>query len=198
MDDGRRQPKDRIRKEINGLAKKGKQGSGIVLKDKMGVIKLGISSADLNLIESTQDGRRVLANVYQLPVALLNDPEGSTYNNVVEARKAAWTDALIPHNDKFVQDLNMFLIDCVPEYKEQGYFFDMDYSGVEELQTGIKNKVDWMVRAKWTANEIRQATGVDIIEEDYMNQPIFNQSDVLGDELNLDENLENKNLGDYK
>jgi len=186
-----------LEKEINNLSKKGKQGSAKVLKDKFGVINLGISTADLKIIESTQDGRRILANVYQLPVALLNDPEGSTYNNIVEARKAAWTDALIPHNDTFATHLNMFLIDCVDEYREAGYFYDMDYSGVEELQSGIKEKVDWMTRAKWTANEIREATGKDKVKDDQMDQPIFSQSDVLLDELNLDSNLEEKNNGDY-
>lgn len=186
-----------LQKEINGLAAKGKQGSGLVLKDKFAAIKLGISAADLNILESTREGRRILCNVYQFSAALFNDPSGSTYNNVSEARKAAWTDALVPHNNRFATNLNHFLINCVEEYKSQGYFYDMDYSQVEELQSGIKEKVDWMTRSHWTANEIRQATGKPPIDDEQMNQPIFTQSQVMLNELNLDTDLENKNLGDY-
>jgi HK97 family phage portal protein len=190
--------KTELEKEINSISKTGRQGGGKVLRDKFNLIKLGISPADLQIIESTQDGRRILCNVYQMPTELFNDPEGSTYNNVEAARKSAWTDALIPFNNKFVTDLNACLVAPVDEYVKGGYYYDIDYSSVEELQSGIKNKVEWMAKAKWTANEIRQATGVDIIEEDYMNQPIFSNSDVLGDEMTLDTSLENKNLGDYK
>jgi HK97 family phage portal protein len=186
-----------LEKELQ-VAKKGQEKQVKVLKDKFNIIELGQSLVDLNIIESTQDGRRILCNVYQMPVALFNDPEGSTYNNVSTARKAAWTDALIPHNDKFASALTNFLIRPVEEYVKDGLFFAMDYSKVEELQSGIKDKVEWMTKAKWTGNEIRQGTGKDRIEEDYMDEPIFNQSDVLGDELSLDPNLENKNHGDYK
>jgi len=186
-----------LQKEINGLSSKGKQGSGIVLKDKFSAIKLGISASDLNILESTREGRRILCNVYQFPAALFNDPAGSTYNNVVEARKAAWTDALIPHNDKFANNLTQFLINPIEEYRSLGYFYAMDYSAVEELQLGIKEKVEWMIKAKWSANEIREGTGKDKIKDPQMDQPIFNQGDVLLNELNLDTNLDNKNHGDY-
>ncbi len=190
--------KDQLEKELSTVTKRGKQGGAMVMKDEFGVQMLGLSPSDLKIIESTQDGRRILCNVYQMPVVLFNDPEGSTYNNVVEGRKAAWTDALIPFNNKFAANLNACLIAPVPEFVSGGYFFDMDYSNIEELQSGIKNKVDWMTKAKWTGNEIRVATGKDVVEDDAMNQPIFNQGDVLLDELSLDPNLVNKNHGDYK
>jgi HK97 family phage portal protein len=187
-----------LQKEINGLASKGKQGSGIVLKDKFAAIKLGVSASDLNILESTREGRRILCNVYQLPAALFNDPAGSTYNNVIEARKAAWTDALMPHNNKFADDLTQFLINPVEEYKSKGYFYAMDYSSVEELQLGIKEKVEWMIKAHWSANQILEATGKDKVDNPQMDEPIFAQNEVLLNELNLDTNLDNKNYGDYK
>ena len=191
------QQKIALQKEINGLAAKGKQGSGIVLKDKFAAIKLGISIADLNILESTREGRRILCNVYQMSAALFNDPSGSTYNNVSEARKAAWTDALKPFNDRFAEDYTRALINPVKEYVDQGYFFAMDYSSVEELMSGIKEKVEWMIKAHWSANQILVATGKDRVEDPQMDQPIFNQGDVLLNELNLDTNLDNKNYGDY-
>jgi len=105
-------------------------------------------------------------------VGLFNDPAGSTYNNITTARKAAWTDAIIPHNNKFASELTRFLITPVEEYVKNGYFFDMDYSDVEELQGGIGSRVDWMVKSHWSANEIRQATGKDAIDDPVMDEPI--------------------------
>jgi HK97 family phage portal protein len=190
------QQKTELEKELQS-AKQGKQKQAKVLRDKFDIIQLGQSLVDLNIIESTQDGRRILCNVYQFPVSLFNDPEGSTYNNVSTARKAAWTDALIPHNDQFASAMTNFLIRPVEEYVKAGYYFKMDYTEVEELQSGLKERVEWMSKAKWTGNEIREGTGKDKIDEDYMNEPIFNQGDVLGDELSLDPNLEAKDYGDY-
>ena len=187
-----------LEKELNSLASKGKQGSGLVMKDKFGAIKLGVSVGDLNILESTREGRRILCNVYQLSAALFNDPAGSTYNNVSSARKAAWTDALIPFNNKFASDLTQFLITPVEEYKNAGFFYAMDYDSVEELQEGIKEKVDWMIRAHWSANQILEATGKDRVDDPQMDQPIFAQGEVLLNELNLDTDLENKDHGDYK
>jgi phage portal protein BeeE len=186
-----------LEKELNSLASRGKQGSGLVMKDKFGAIKLGVSISDLNILESTREGRRILCNVYQFSAALFNDPAGSTYNNVTSARKAAWTDALIPFNDKFSNDLTQFIITPVEEYKKAGFFYAMDYSKIEELQEGIKEKVEWMIRAHWSANQILEATGKDRIEDTQMDEPIFAQNEVLLNELNLDTNLENKNYGDY-
>jgi phage portal protein BeeE len=189
--------------EINNLSKKGKQGSGIVLRDKFGVIKLGISPADLNLLESSKEGRRALCNIYSFPSVLFNDNQSATYNNVVEARKAAWTDALIPHNNDFANSLTQFLIWPVDEYKSKGLFFDMDYSSVEELQSGIKSKVEWMRLARLSANEIREEVGYNRIESPEMDEPIFNQGDILLSEFTADpnmdknENNEAKHFGDY-
>ena len=188
--------KEELTKELNDAKKLGNRGGIMALKEKMNVIKLGVSAADLNIIESTKDGRRVLANVYQFPVSLLNETEGSTYNNMKEARKAAWTDALKTLNDNLANGLNMFIIDPVLEYKDYRYF--MDYSNVEELQENLSEKVIWMNNAKWTGNEIRQATGKEAIQDESMDQPLFNQGQILLNELNFDPTLENKNLGDYK
>ncbi len=185
-----------IEKEITDISKKQRQGGGMVLKDKFNIIKLGLSPADLNIIESTQDGRRILCNVYQFPVALFNDPEGSTYNNVTTARKSAWTDALIPHNNRYANSLTRFLIKPVEEYRKQRLFYYMDYSKVEELQSGLKDKVDWMTRAHWSANQILQATGKNRIDDPVMDEPIFSRTDVLLSELGFDSDL-NKDFGDY-
>jgi len=193
--------KKALEKELNGLSKKGKQGGAIVLKDKFGVIKLGISAADLNLLETSKEGRRILCNVYSMPSILFNDNSSATYNNVVEARKAAWTDALIPHNNRFATDLTRFLINPVEQYKTAGYFFGIDYSMVDDLQYGIKDKVEWMIRARLTPNEIREELGYNKIDNPVMNEPIFEQSATTLSDLGInlaDDTSGAKNFGDYR
>jgi len=80
------------------------------------------------------------------------------------------------------------------------YFFAFDYSEIEELQEGMEIKVNWMNQARWTGNEIRQATGKQPIEDDLMNEPVIpmgssHLSDYSGGDL-IDQSA--KSFEDYK
>jgi phage portal protein BeeE len=189
-----------ILKEIKNSANKNTRGLPLVLKDKMGKLDLGQHLADLEIIESSRDGVRMLCNIYGFPVDLMNDPAGSTYNNKSTARKSAWTDCIIPNLERVRQTFNASLIDGVEEYVKAGLTFDFDYSDVEELQEGIETKVQWMIKARWTGNEIRQATGKPTIDDPKMDEPIIPMgdnflSDYGGEDLITDEG---KNFDDYK
>jgi len=99
----------------------------------------------MNILESSREGRRALCNVYGLPSALFGDVAGSTYNNMLTARKAAWTDCIIPNLRSVEHALNEMLITGVESYKD--LYFGFDYSGVEALQEGMETKVAWMKAA---------------------------------------------------
>ena len=187
-----------IIKQIKSSATEKTRGLPLVLKDKMGKLDLGQKLADLEIIESSRDGVRALCNVYGFPVDLMNDPAGSTYNNKSTARKSAWTDCIMPNLDRVVQTFNESLINNVPEYKD--YCFEFDYSDVEELQEGIDLKVAWMTKARWTGNEIRQATGKTTIENPLMDEPILPMGDgFLSDYSGIDLiDQEDKSFEDYK
>lgn len=58
--------------------------------------QLGLSSEDLKLIEQYQLSARQLYAVFGLPSVLFNDTERSTYNNVEQAKKSAYDDAILP------------------------------------------------------------------------------------------------------
>jgi HK97 family phage portal protein len=178
-----------IIKEIKKSASEKTRGLPLVLKDKMGKLDLGSKLADLEIIESSRDGIRTLCNVYGFPVDLMNDPTGSTYNNKSTARKSAWTDCIIPNLERVQQTFNACLINGVDPFKD--YKFMFDYSDVEELQEGIETKVAWMRQARWTGNEIREATGKSTIDNPLMDEPIMPMgdgflSDYSGDELEPD------------
>lgn len=188
-----------IIKQIKQSANKNTRGLPLVLKDKMGKLDLGSVLADMNTIESSRDGIRMLCNVYGFPADLMNDPAGSTYNNKSTARKSAWTDCIIPNLCRVEQTFNASLIWGVEQFMKEGLFFEYDYSDVEELQEGIETKVNWMIKARWTGNEIRQATGKQPIENPLMDEPVIPMgdsflSDYSGEDL-TDET--NKSFEDY-
>lgn len=181
--------RDEMQSKIKEHAKSDSKSLPLVLKEKYGVISLGKELSALNMLESSREGRRALCNIYGLPPALFGDTAGSTYNNMKTARKAAWTDCIMPNLESVENAFNSMLIEGVPEYK--GLFFAYDYSEVEELQEGMEVKIGWMRQAGWTKNEIRQATGKYPIQKPEMDSPIFLAGETLLEDMGGDQ------FGDY-
>ena len=184
-----------VEKDIKNQGSGKKRGLPYVAKNKMGKLDLGSTVADLNVIESSKDGRRILGNVYAFPMDLMNDPSGSTYNSKREARKSAWTDCIMPNLAKVETTLNEATIENIEEYKD--LFWAFDYSEVEELQEGFKDRVDWMNKAYWTPNEIRQATGKKKFDSDFMDEPKFSMQDIPLSQMGETLSDENKSFEDY-
>jgi len=186
-----------IIKEIKKSASEKTRGLPLVLKDKMGKLDLGSKLADMTVIESSSAGIIALCAVYGVPPELFGYGQ-KTYNNMATARKSAWTDCIMPNLDRVTQTFNACLIYGIPEYKDLR--FEFDYSDVEELQEGIKEKVEWMKQARWTGNEIRIATGKSPNENPLMDEPIIPMgdgflSDYMANDL-IDQT--NKSFEDYK
>ncbi len=55
-----------------------------------------MSASDLSLIEQYNASIKDLCNIYSVPAVLLNNTESSTYNNVIEAKKTLYQNAVIP------------------------------------------------------------------------------------------------------
>jgi HK97 family phage portal protein len=171
------------------------RGLPLVLKDKMGKLDLGQKLADMEIINSSNEAKEALCGVYGIPPELFG-LGARTYSNMSVARKAAWTDCVMPFLDKVTTTFNASII--TEKYKD--YCFDFDYSDVEELQEGIKEKVEWMVKARWTGNEIRQGTGKAPFDNPLMDEPTIPMgdgflSDYSGDDL-IDQ--DGKSFDDYK
>ena len=187
--------RDEMQDKIKKHAASNSRGLPLVLREKYGIINLGQELASLNILASSQEGRRVLCNVYGMPPALFGDTAGSTYNNMTTARKAAWTDCIMPRLKAIEQMFNAVLIERVDAYKD--LYFAYDYSEVEELQDGMKTRVEWMRLAHWTANEIRQATGKYPIQEPIMDEPLFQTGEVPLSQMTLDNELTPDTFGDF-
>lgn len=189
------------RKEIADImkdaTKSANKGKPVVFPDEFGKLDFGISPVDLGILSSSQEGRRVLCNIYGFPTELLNDKAGSTYNNIVEAKKDAWNNCIIPNLNDFAMDLNAFIVNPIPEYK--GLFFAFDYSAVAELQKDLATQVVWMKSAYWTPNEIREATGAKPIDDPAMGEPWFGMAESpLSAVTEPPPDLIIPNKGDYK
>lgn len=171
-----------ITKQIKKHGKGENRGLPLVLKDKYGVLNLGQTITDMNLIESSKDGLVRLCNIYGIPPELFG--VGKTiYNNVKEAKKSAWTHCIQPNLTEVANAFNEMTINHVDEYFSTGLYWDFDYSQIEELQQEMKDKVDWMIKARWTPNEIRQATGKEPIDDELMDQPIFSTNEMFLSDL---------------
>ena len=187
-----------------------RRGLPLVVKHKLGRLDLGQKVADIATIESSSSGVIALCAVYGIPPELFGYGQ-KTYNNMGTARKSAWTDCIMPNLDMVAQMLNACLIDDVETFKD--LYFAFDYSDVEELQEGIESKVNWMTRAGWSYNEIREATGKTPHENPLMDEPVIAMgssflSDYSGDpdefnpesdEFNPDndEDEDGKDFSDY-
>ena len=73
---------------------------------ELGYIDLAKSFKDLEATESKDSHQKILASAFNYPVPLLNNTEGSTYNNTKEFDKKAFEKAVIPVADKFLESFN--------------------------------------------------------------------------------------------
>jgi len=134
-------------------------GDIVITPKKLSWVNFGMTAADLSLIEQYNASIKDLCNIYSVPVVLLNNTESSTYNNVIEAKKSLYQNAIIPELNKVRDELNRWL---APAYGEKIYI-DFDYTNISELQEEMDKVVNQMSNAWWlTPNEKRQAMSYSI------------------------------------
>ena len=161
------QMKDAFRRNFQGS----KSANDVMITGKkFSWINFGLSTSDLQLLESYNATIKDLCNLYGVPVQLLNNTESTTYDNYRTARKVLFTNAIIPELNKIRDEFNRWL---VPQYGEDLYF-DFDYSAVPELMPEQEKLVDTLSKSYWlTSNEKRQAQGYGVdddnpIMDDYL------------------------------
>ncbi|QNE38984.1 phage portal protein [Hymenobacter sp. NBH84] len=136
---------------------------------KLGYLKVGSSSADLNLIEAARFDKNAICDIYSFPTQLLSAAEGTTYSNVGEASKGLYTKCIIPLLRQIQEKLNRFLTDKFIKAGENIYV-DFDTSLIPELQEDKKDLSVWIDKAWYlTANEKRELMGYQKINEELMD-----------------------------
>jgi len=154
------QLKDKFRKSHQGA---NNAGDIIITPKKLSWVNFGLNASDLSLIQQYNTSIKDLCNIYNVPVQLLNNTDSSTYNNMKEAKKALYQNAVIPELCKIRDELNRWL---VPMYGDK-LCIDFDFSVIPELQEETDKVVDQMSKSWWlTPNEKRMAMNYGEVEDD--------------------------------
>lgn len=170
---------------------------------KIDYTQIGYSNLkDLEMLEMDKHGTRKLCNVLGVPSQLFNDTEGSTYNNMLEAKKAMFEDRIIPDLDQFWQGVNEKIL---PAYGER-LKLKADYENIEALQEDKEKKAKvyqiGMDVGAYSPNEFREKMGDEPIKDPAMDEryiavnkaPIGGQEEpnpAEADKFMRDRNLEN-------
>jgi len=131
---------------------------------------LGMSPADLNIIESQKMDLKQIANLYRVPVQLLNDTSSSTYDNMEQAERSFYLNSAIPELTDLRDVLNNWV---VPNFNEGGkeYYIDFEIKNIPALQVDLKKLSERLMselkEGLWTRNEVRKMLG----EEIFSTQP---------------------------
>jgi HK97 family phage portal protein len=144
------------------LAKAGnpkKKGLPVFSAGDLGWLQLGFSNLkDLQIVESSQQGLRVLCNIWGMPAEVFNDKSASTYNNMTMAYKAIYTNRIVPDVTLFYEGINKIVAST-------GLKYVPDWSQIQELQPDKKVIADTfnvaVMNNSITLNEFREAMGLE-------------------------------------
>jgi len=139
----------------------------IISRNPMQWIKMGYSVVDMNVIESMKYTLQDICNLYHAPLPLFS-LEAATLDNYKEARKAIYTDCVIPFFDRLIPKMNSWLM---PAY---GGTLDFDISVITELNADIQALTTALTPAWWmTGNERREAMGMEESDDPMMNTILY-------------------------
>lgn len=119
--------------------------------------QLGLSPVDLAIIESMNLTDRQICNAFLFPSLLIGDSTQKTFANYKEAKKALYTDCVIPDLVKIKERRNSWFLRPFGQADGKKYVFDLDYTAVPELQEDVKDMIDAYSKAYWITNDEKRA-----------------------------------------
>lgn len=117
-----------------------KFGTPMFTNASLEFVNMGMSSADLQLMEQGIISLRAICNLYNVSSVLFNDPASSTYNNVTEAKKDFYIDAIIPLLNLFKENYNNWLVKPYAEAENKKIYLDYSVENIPALQEDINKK----------------------------------------------------------
>lgn len=150
--------------------------------------QIGLPVSDMMLLESLDYDRTDIANVYHVPITLLNNMDASTDNNVLTHAKQLIYNAVMPManlaSDKFTRDI------C-PQYANgnKTYIIQLDCTSLPEMSEDMTNVATWLSTAWWVnPNEKRTAMGMGTIVDPMMDKVVIPSNMMLLDDLGISDN----------
>lgn len=120
-----------LKKQIGGGEKFGAVG---VTSGNFDYVSLGMSSVDLQLLESSTIKLRDLCSIYGVSSRMFNDPNGATFNNVKEDNKKYFEQAVIPPLQVYVENFNEKYTPIFEEATGKTYCIKIITDGISALQ----------------------------------------------------------------
>lgn len=140
---------------------------------EMGYIPIGMTSEEMQVIESSLLDLRYFCNVYGVPSQLLNDPANKIYSNVKDGEKALTTRCALPELNSTRDNINR-------KGKNEwglpkGQIVDYDMSSFPELQADVKDTATWTSQMiAISPNEQRELCGLAALPDPEMSEPWVN------------------------
>ena len=137
-------------------------GRPVVLEAGMTWQEMGLSPADMSWLESQRLSAREICIAFNVPPELVGDSTVKTYSNYQEARKAFYTENILPSMDYLRDELNSWL---VPMYGDASLYLDYDHDDIDALQEDRTSVYGRLSNADWlTINEKRAECGYEAID----------------------------------
>jgi len=148
--------------------------------------QMAMSPVDLKIIEQENVDLRRMCAIYGLASQLFNDPDSKTYNTYKEAKAGAYTQAVIPEMRSLRDEVNRWWIPGFEKRDNRKYWLDMDLQAIPELQTDIKQLMDWLRDADMlTPDEKRK-----VLDYEPLEAPGTDQLWVDGNKITMDQALQ--------
>lgn len=165
----------------------GQQGKIVFTNGKINFQKTSMSAVEMNISQTELTDLRAIASVYGVPSQLVGDVSGSTYSNYKEARKALYTNAVLPVLNNLYAKLSWELIN---EFKGlEDVFMAIDVAKIPELQVDRKELVEYLEKAYWlNMNEKREAMGLSKIDAPEMDM-ILTPNNLVAIEYLIDNQI---------
>jgi len=166
-----------------------KFGTPMFTNASLDFIKMGMSSEDLKLMDQGIISLRAICNLYNVSSVLFNDTASSTYNNITEAKKDFYTDAIIPLLEIFKQNYNNWLVNSYSEAENADLFLDFSVDNIPALQEDINKKAQTISvlidKGVISPNEGREMLNLGRVE----NKPAMDEFYTTGSTDAIEENI---------
>lgn len=182
-----------VNEDINGVDNKGRIN---VLQTPWDYLNFGLSSVDMDLVNTLQLSLHQWCRVFGLP-AVIFDTDTSSYNNYQNAMRDLMTNTIVPVCCSLRDELNKWL---VPRFGENVYI-DFDISALPELQQDLERMSRILRDAYWlTLDEKRSAMNYEekggIFDAAYVNQSLVPLAQITMDLTVQDGNNGTNGSGD--
>lgn len=133
------------------------RGRWLFTSGDISFIPIGMSPIDLNLYEANTQVLRDICIVYKVPYLIFDQKDNNaSYGTAMrEARKAAYTDAILPIVENFIDQINALDFSGFQSGRNK-LVFDYSTAEIEELQQDMKVQADTLSAQWWKPIGMKQ------------------------------------------